>query len=435
MIYVICEYLATAIECIILCLFLILSLHYKTASKAKRITGTLIFIIFFLANAIFWDNAGKLFSLEQLHIFSYIIILFIFAQIMLKGKWWHQIVIILISIGSVFLINIVVAICSSIILQNNYSEIMLMRNPTRIFLLVATKVALTILLFSIGNLIKKKHYFLHLMQCVFTIIVFVISIVVGVTIEKMLLDNIVALEYATIIMICLSIISILLFFILTQTSIQNQSELTRIALQTRLHDDDVRINELLQWNASVRTLRHDLNNHLIVIKHHIIEQDYENSLAYIEKIEESIADIPQLSNTNNSTLNAILDVKRIICHNEHIDLKCYLQNDLPEFDSFSFSTILGNLIDNAIEAEKKETKKEIRLSIVSEHDCIRITIQNRISKSVLVNGHLLITSKKDKKNHGLGMLSVSEIISQNNGAIDIYEKENWFIVDVLMQTI
>jgi sensor histidine kinase regulating citrate/malate metabolism len=234
-------------------------------------------------------------------------------------------------------------------------------------------------------------------------------------------------------MICLSIICLLSFFILTLLSIHNQSEINHIILQTRLHDDETRINDLLQWNASVRTLRHDLNNHLIAIKRHIIDQDYKKSLDYIERIEESISEIPQLSSTNNSTLNAILDVKRMICHNEHIDLKCYLQNDLPEFDTFSFSTIFGNLMDNAIEAEKKEEQKEIRIAIVSENGFIRITIQNRVQQNVLVNGQLPSTSKNNKESHGLGMLSVAETISKVNGVIDIYEKGGWFIVDVLMQ--
>jgi len=63
---------------------------------------------------------------------------------------------------------------------------------------------------------------------------------------------------------------------------------------------------------------------------------------------------------------------------------------------------------------------------------LRITIQNNISSEVLVNGKLPKTSKSDKINHGLGIESINNTVSKNNGAIEFYEQDGWFISDVLM---
>ena len=145
-----------------------------------------------------------------------------------------------------------------------------------------------------------------------------------------------------------------------------------------------------------------------------------------------IDNIPQYVNTDNPTINAILDLKRMTCEKEKIDLKCYIEQELPEFDDVAFCTIFGNLMDNAIEAEMKEQVKEIRLALETASDYLHITIQNRIHKSILVGGKIPRTSKKDSKNHGLGLYSVTETISQMNGAIDFREENNWFIVDVLL---
>ena len=90
-------------------------------------------------------------------------------------------------------------------------------------------------------------------------------------------------------------------------------------------------------------------------------------------------------------------------------------------------------MDNAIEAEKNEENKVIKLSITSDSNNIEITIQNRISESVLINGKLPKTTKKDSQNHGLGMISITETLAQNNGIIDIYELEGWFVTDVIMR--
>lgn len=433
MIYTISESLATAFECIILYAFLISVLGFKSMSVYKKIIGTIIFFTISLLNAGVFDKLNYLFNLEQYYSIAYVALLFVFARVMLKGNWWHQGVLILVSIVLVFLINLIITICSGIIMKDSYSELLLMRNPTRIFLLILSKLALAVLLLTINSTIRKKKFTLHIMQCTLSIIVFILSIVIGVTIEKMLLDNIVPLKYATIIMICLSVITVLLFIILGQFLKINQSEINKIALQTRIHDDEAKYTELEQWNKSVRTIRHDMNNHLTSIKQLVMEQDFKSTIKYIDKIEESIADIPHLSNTNNSTLNAILDIKRMICHNNGIDLKCYIQNELPDIDNFSFSTVFGNLIDNAIEAERKEEQKEIRLAVESDGSSIRVTVQNKIHDSILVNGQIPKTSKSDKQNHGLGIQSVIDTVDQNNGAIEFYEQDGWFVADVLME--
>jgi sensor histidine kinase regulating citrate/malate metabolism len=169
------------------------------------------------------------------------------------------------------------------------------------------------------------------------------------------------------------------------------------------------------------------------ISQYIENGNSDKALEYIKKISGNLIKYPVYTNTNSQMLNAILDLKRMICKEENITLKCYIQSDLPDFDDVAFSTIFGNLMDNAIEAEKEEKNKEIRLSVETLGTYLHITIQNRIHKPVLIDGVLPKTTKNDKLNHGLGTDSVSETIAKNNGAIAYYEKDNWFIVDVLMQ--
>lgn len=248
----------------------------------------------------------------------------------------------------------------------------------------------------------------------------------------MLFDNVIPFQYATIIMTGFAVIVLMLFFIISQILRNNQAELNRTALQTKLHDDEEKLNELIQWSKSVRTIQHDLSNHMVSVKQLIKEEKYEQTIEYIEQIENNISGIPRFTDTNCSALNAILDTKRAICRQENIDLKCYLQSDLPETDNYAFSAVFGNLFDNAIEAEKYEDEKAIRLAVDTFKGCIRITMQNRINKHVLVDGKLPATTKKDTYNHGLGMYSVTDIINKSDGAIDMYEDRGWLVIDVLL---
>lgn len=430
MIYAISEFTATIADCVILFWFLIFSLSYKeNLVRTSRIVVTVASSIVMILNILILNT---LFTLEGAFTILYFIILLGFSMLALKGKWWHQLVLVLVGLAGIFLTNALIMIISSFMLERKYTDIILMRNPARIFLLFLSKLVLSSVIIPVAYYIRKRNAYLHLYQSVVVIIALVVSIIAGITIEKMILENYLPVLYATIIMLSLVVINILLFFIFAQFTVHNRTVLNQVALQTRLNDDEKKLQESVQWSKSVRTLRHDLDNHLISISQHIKDGENEKALEYIAKISGNLSDIPTYTDTNNPTLNAILDLKRITCLKEKINLKCYIQKDLIEFDDVAFSTVFGNIMDNAIEAERSEEEKEIRLSLESKGDYLHITVQNRISRPVLVDGLLPDTTKKDKHNHGLGMYSITETVTQNNGVIDIYEKSGWLIVDVLM---
>lgn len=426
MIYTVCEYIATGIESIILCVFLITSLQYKPMSKIKKIVGTIGFIILITANAFLWDNVNILFSFEHLFSVSYILLLCIFSRVMLKGKWWNQAILSLVSIITVFLINILILSCSSAILENSYSEILLMRNPARIFLLFLSKLSLAALLMTMSKIITQNNYSLHIGQSVSAITVFLLSIII----EKMLLDDALTGTYATVIILCLSLIIVLFIYIAAEISKKNISEQNRIAMETRLHDDERKLKEMLEWNDSIRSLRHDMNNHLLIIKQYADDKDYLSLQQYIEKMQKSIDMAIDITATNNPALDAILNVKKTVCKKAGIDLKCYLQTDLPAIDDYFFSIVFGNLIDNAIEAELKEDIKEIRLSVTGDENNIRLTIQNRVAMKMLSYDSLPETTKSDKQHHGIGLKNVLGEIEKVNGIFDFYEENGWVIADV-----
>lgn len=263
-------------------------------------------------------------------------------------------------------------------------------------------------------------------------ILLVSTIIAGSAIEKTLLDNMLPMSYATIIMTCFVIINALLLYIIFLFSVRNQAVMKQVFLETQLKDNEIKLQESLQWNNSVKALQHDLNNHMITITEYLKENDVSKALSYIEKISTNNTVNTRFTDTNSPALNAMIDLKRIVCKENDIDLKCYIQSDLPDFDDVSFSIVFGNLIDNAIEAELNEELKEIRLSVDMFGTYLHIVIQNRISKPILINGVLPETSKKDKKKHGIGMNNVIDTVNSQNGAIELYEQDGWFVVDVLI---
>lgn len=432
MIYFIFEMAASVIECIIYFLFLIYSLGLKTNPIWAKALGIGLFFTIEMINIVYWDNNNNLLHSELLYVFFYLFILFLFSHFMLKDGWIRKIRLILTGIIIIFIINGIITIITSMVLKNQYAETLLMRNPVRIFLLAVSKFAFAFICYLIGKIEHQKRLILMPAQGMFLILAFLITITMGVSVEKMLLDRMLSLKYISIIIVCISVIDLLFFFIMIQFTRQNSTELERATLQTRLIDDEVKLHESLQWSQSINTLRHDLNNHLMVIANYIEENDSQKALSYIYRITETGSKMPNYIETNQPTINAIVSLKSMTCKDKNIRLKCYIQDELPEFDDIAFNTIFSNIIDNAIEAEINEDSKEIRLAIERLGSFLRITIQNRIHYKVLVNGKLPATSKAESANHGLGFISVYNMVNKLHGSIDFYEKDNWFIVDVLI---
>ena len=429
MIYTVSEIAATAIDSIILVLYPAITFLYKSGNKLRNITVTILFMALFFVST----SVSNYFSiLEGVYTVSYLVILFLFCKTALNGNWREQLLTVLLELAGIFIVNMVILVISSVIMKQHYSETLLMRNPARIFLLVISKIFFISLLYIVTAITKKQKFRLHIVQAVVMIVLLVITIVAGTVIEKMILENLISVQYASIIMICLVVISILLFYIIFMFSSRNQSILRQLILETQLKDNQIKLQESLQWSNSVRSLQHDLNNHLITISEYLKENDVPKALSYIEKIGVSSVNNPKYTDTNSPVLNAMIDLKRIVCRTNNIDLKCYIQTDLSDFDDVSFSIVFGNLIDNAIEAEMKEETKEIRLSVDMFGSYLHIIIQNRISKQVLVNGRLPETSKEDKKYHGIGTGSIIDTVKSSNGAIEFYEKDGWFVADVLL---
>ena len=95
--------------------------------------------------------------------------------------------------------------------------------------------------------------------------------------------------------------------------------------------------------------------------------------------------------------------------------------------------MLSNLLDNAIEAcEKNPSNAQILLTISEEAGYYRIVVRNTIAVSVLKKNQELKTEKANKKLHGWGLRSVTDLVSKRNGLIDFYEKEGMFYVDILL---
>ena len=190
--------------------------------------------------------------------------------------------------------------------------------------------------------------------------------------------------------------------------------------------------EIKRIQQQIRSLKHDMKNHTLVILSYLEEEKPEEARVYAGELLDKLNKMYTYVNVGNSLLNHIMNHKLSEAKEAGIEIKAEIENCAFSFmDSVDFSALLNNLLDNAIAGalDSREKKLEVQISYQKGFDVI--TVKNSIDSSVLLNNPDLI-STKEEAGHGLGMKQIKSIVEKYNGKIDIYEKNNKFVVSIML---
>ena len=190
--------------------------------------------------------------------------------------------------------------------------------------------------------------------------------------------------------------------------------------------------------SEARKAFHDINNHMSVIKYFLENKDYKNMDNYMQSLSERIVTNNDINICSNKVINAICIDKCERCKKEGIDIIFDMTiNKELKIDDLDLCIVLGNLIDNAIEAcekiKNKEIQKVIQVNVKIYLNQIYIKVINSKNNKVKKRNNKFLTSKMDKKNHGLGLENVKESVYKNNGDIEIKDSNNTFEVSLYMK--
>ena len=112
--------------------------------------------------------------------------------------------------------------------------------------------------------------------------------------------------------------------------------------------------------------------------------------------------------------------------------------ELPETlsgNEWEFATVIGNLLDNAVQAAAEVQPPEDRLVCIFGRQVGGQTlfeIRNTFSGSVAFDKRTRLPISSRGEGHGLGMQSVAEVVGRWNGTLDCGADGKWFFVRVLI---
>ncbi|MFZ7119443.1 MAG: sensor histidine kinase [Eubacteriaceae bacterium] len=236
--------------------------------------------------------------------------------------------------------------------------------------------------------------------------------------------NILILIFAGVCIVCVSIFE----------GISKESE-KQMKMNLSLQQKEIKYKynkELEATVENIRGIKHDISNHLSVISGYIQCNEYEKAKDYIYKLSKPINTANELLFIDHPAISSILYVKTILAEKRKIDIKVEtkISSEIKIMD-IDITILLGNILDNAIEAceHVSEEEKRIKISIVTKDgyiliDCINSMNQDRIK----VQNEGFATTKQDKINHGIGLKNIKTVIEKYHGEMRIDTTNDEFII-------
>ena len=231
---------------------------------------------------------------------------------------------------------------------------------------------------------------------------------------------------------CIWLMCLIMYFIVQQMSKDNQTKLEYELMKEKEKYSKESMEIIKRSNEELREFKHDLKNYLLPLQEAMETMPQSEMAKVWEKINQKIEDVQTLIQTGNSYVDSMINTKITLARSEKVDVKCTILSKMEGIDDLEFCTVFGNLMDNAIEAERKVTgKKEIIIFVEEKMGYLRLEIQNKIEKSVLNENSSLNTTKKDTSSHGIGHKSVKRTMQKVGGALKYYETGDLFCAEAV----
>ncbi len=172
-----------------------------------------------------------------------------------------------------------------------------------------------------------------------------------------------------------------------------------------------------------KSFRHDIRNHIAVVKNLLQSGKMEEAVSYMEDMDDIAEKMSFPCSTNNPVVDILVGNKLGIAKSMGIDADCSLLLPYPcDIKDIDICIVLSNALDNAIQAVKSldaGIEKYIRVSGRIQGDFLMIEVENSFHG-------------KDTFKKGTGLSNVKKVAEKYGGAMSIETQENKFVLHVLL---
>ncbi len=239
--------------------------------------------------------------------------------------------------------------------------------------------------------------------------------------------------YAILISGCMLMINISVFY-LYNVLIENYIHLRDNDIykqQTYAYQNQLEV--IMESGNRVRALRHDMKNHILALQALVQRKEAEETNKYLDSMKNFMTNPEEYVKTGNDTVDSLLNYK-IQKANEVLNV-VETKISIPEqlcLRSFDLNVLLGNLLDNAIDASMQTEDKKLKITIRLDRGILFLNIYNSCQRIADGKSDFSDTTKEDKVNHGIGLKNVRRIVEKYHGDITFLYENGSVETNVMM---
>ena len=242
----------------------------------------------------------------------------------------------------------------------------------------------------------------------------------------------------TIVSIGLLIANFLMLYLynLLLHSISQQYEMEMLKTQLQAYANQ--LNVVLRGEEKIKALRHDIKHHLSELMLLANKHDVAEIQKYIDEMNSFLKNPNEIVSSGNLEIDSVLNFMLQKAEKElkTVDIKVMLPEKVRH--SFDINVMLGNLLENAIDAAGKTENKYLSVHIKLKRGILKVKIENSFESSCTLCGKqnrkdtILKTTKPFTEQHGIGLKNVKKIVEKYNGTMAVTAQKGIFCVNLLL---
>lgn len=203
-------------------------------------------------------------------------------------------------------------------------------------------------------------------------------------------------------------------------------------LEQRMQEYENQLSIIAESDERVASLRHDLKHHLCELSVMAEQNKASDMKEYLHDMIDFLQNPKEIMATGNREVDSLLNfwlgkAKRSL---RQVKAEVKIPEELS--DTFDVNTVLGNLLENAIEAASQTEEQSLEISVRYDRGFLQINMKNSCPDNLQKQDNGYATTKKDKKHHGLGLKNVKRIVDKYHGELELREQESTFFTNVVL---
>lgn len=397
--------------------------------KKKDISAGIAAVVLLVASIGLSDRFA-LFS--QYTVLIDLLITFVYAMLFLQGRWYWKVF--LTGIYTVVLLGTSVLAMGLFvnILKVDAVRLVSAGDPFRAAMIMMAKLLLAAAVAVAA--VFKDHVMLLQKMGVWILTAPCLTISLGVLLFKIIVEfykqtaDIVWIIWLLLLICALCIMS----FWLAYGAYQGKQQKKRSEyLRKQMNAQQQTYKQQYENIRKVRKTQHDMKHRLVVIEQLLIEKDYERAQSYTKEFLAELDDVKEFKYGDNA-LNTLLLIKEETARERGIQIEINADAiNTTRVSEMDLTMIMGNLLDNAIEAaEKVEDHPEVYV-IIKTKGVLYISVKNRVKDTdIIKTGKADYTTKENTLLHGFGIACIRELVDRNGGRLDMEASDGWFRTEI-----